>query len=373
MTLKTLLSQIEDPRMERCKLYSLDSVLGIALCAMLCGATDFEEMEAFGLSKLALLEQIFDLPNGIPSHDTFNRVFKLVKPESFSEILISHAHIIITELNDKQICIDGKCLRGTNDSGKANKKGNWCQNIVSAWVSAHRVVIGQQQVANKSNEITAIPDILKQLDLRGSVVSVDAMGCQKELAAQIANSEGIYVLSVKDNQPTLHMELKKHFEQEIAPSDMDKTLDVGHGRIETRICRVSTDLRNIHVKELWQGLNAIIEVKRQTEMKKTGQKRAEEVQYYITNGSMTSKQANQFVRNHWGIENGLHWQLDVTFKEDQNMTTDKNAVQNLNTLRKLVLQIIQHNNNSKKSKKVQIKSIGWDDKQLVNLFRNVKF
>jgi predicted transposase YbfD/YdcC len=373
MELIKLLRQIEDPRMERCKLYSLESVLGIGLCAMLCGATDFEEMEAFGLSKLDLMKQLFDLPNGIPSHDTFNRVFKLVKPEAFSKVLTDHALSIITELNDKQICIDGKCLRGTNDSGKSGKKGNRCQNIVSAWVSAHRIVIGQQQVATKSNEITAIPKILEQIDLQGAVVSIDAIGCQKEIAAQIADSGGIYVLPVKDNQPTLHMELKKHFEQEIATPDTDKTLDIGHGRIELRTCRVSKDLSNIHVKELWQGLNTIIEVKRQTEFKKTGQKREEQTQYYITNASMAAKQANQFVRNHWGIENGLHWQLDVTFKEDQNMTTDKNAVQNLNTLRKLALQIIQNNNNSKKSKKVQIKSMGWDDKQLLNLFRNIKF
>ena len=373
MELLKVFQQIEDPRIERKKLYSLESVLGIALCAMLSGATDFEEMEAFGLSKLDLMSQLFDLPNGIPSHDTFNRVFKLVKPEAVSKVLTDHTHSIIRELNDKQICIDGKCLRGTNDSGNSGKKGNRCQNIVSAWISTHRLVIGQQQVASKSNEITAIPELLEQINLQGTIVTIDAIACQTEIVAQIADSGGTYVLPVKDNQPTLRMELEKHFEQEIATSDTDETLTIDHGRIEMRSCRVSNDLRNIHVKERWQGLNTIIEIKRQTTFKKTGQKRKEQTQYYIANASMTAKQANQFVRNHWGIENELHWQLDVTFKEDQNMTTDKNAVQNLNTLRKLTLQIIENNNNSKKSKKVRIKSIGWDDKQLLNLFRNTNF
>ncbi|HNL07413.1 MAG TPA: ISAs1 family transposase [Chitinophagales bacterium] len=369
MTITEIFEKIPDPRIERRKLYSLSSVLGIALCATLCGATDFEEMEEYGNAKIGLMRQLFDLPNGIPSHDTFNRVFKLITPEAFGAVLTQYGAELVGSLSGHHICIDGKCMRGTGEKGK---KGNHCQTIVSAWVSEAGAVIGQQSVEDKSNEITAVPKVLEALDLRGATVSLDAMGAQREIATQIANKGGYYLLAIKSNHPTLHKELIEHFDQMQADEQENKTTDCDHGRIEVRTCRVSNDLKTIYVANNWTDLKTIICVKSEVEFKNKDQRR-EETRYYISNRQFSAKEANQIARAHWGIENNLHWQLDVTFKEDNNQTTTPNAAENLNTLRKLALQIVQQDKKSNKSKKIKVKNAAWDDQFLIKLLKNANF
>ncbi len=357
MTITEIFENVPDPRIERHKLYSLSSILGIALCATLCGATNFEEMEEYGNAKIDLMRQLFDLPNGIPSHDTFNRVFTLLNPEAFSSVLNKYSAQLVGSLSGHHICIDGKCMRGTGEKGK---KGNHCQTIVSAWVSEVGVVVGQQRVGDKSNEITAVPKVLAALDLHGAIVSLDAMGTQREIATQIVNGGGDYFLPIKDNQPTLHKELIEHFDQMQADEQANKTTDCDHGRIEVRTCRVSNDLKTIYVANNWTDLKTIISVKSEVEFKNKDQRR-EETRYYISNRQLSAKEANQIARTHWGIENNLHWQLDVTFREDDNQTTTSNTAENLNTLRKLALQIIQQDTKSKKSKKVKVKNAAWNN------------
>lgn len=369
MKITEIFEKIPDPRIERRKLYSLSSVLGIALCATLCGATDFEEMEEYGNAKIDLMRQLFDLPNGIPSHDTFNRVFKLINPQAFSAVLTQYAAELVGSLSGHHICIDGKCMRGTGEKGK---KGNHCQTIVSAWVSAVEVVVGQESVVDKSNEITAVPKVLDCLDLTGATVSLDAMGGQREIATQIANKGGFYFLAIKGNQPTLHKELIAHFDQTQADEQENKTTDCDHGRIEVRTCRVSNDLKTIHVANNWTDLKTIACIKSEVEFKNKDQRR-EETRYYISNRQLTAQEANQVARSHWGVENNLHWHLDVTFKEDNNQTTTPITAENLNTLRKLALQIVQQDKNSPKSKKVKIKNAAWNDQSLIKLLKNAKF
>lgn len=369
MTLAEIFAQIPDPRIERRKLHRLPSILGIALCATLCGANDFKEMEEYGLAKIDLMKQLFDLPNGIPSHDTFNRVFKLISPDAFSTVLTRCAADIVANLSGHHICIDGKCMRGTGEKGK---KGNHCQTIVSAWVSELGLVIGQKSVEEKSNEITAVPQVLDCLDISGATVSIDAMGCQREIADKIAKQGGYYFLAVKGNQATLHMEIARYFDTRKSGQQTDQSKEYDHGRIETRTSWVSNDLSSIHVANHWTDLKTIICVESEVEFKNKDQKR-QETRYYISNAQLSAQRANKLARSHWGIENQLHWHLDVTFKEDDNQTTTPNAAENLNTLRKIALSIIQQDKSSCKSKKVKIKTAAWNDQFLIKILKNANF
>ena len=362
MNLLEILRQVPDPRLERRKLHRLEIVLGIALCAVLSGAEDFEDMANYGCDKQSFLETMFEMPNGIPSHDTFNRVFKMLKPDAFQEVLFSFTRQLVAALQDKQICIDGKGIRSTSISGK---KGNTCQTILSAWVAENCAVINMVCVDEKSNEITAVPELLACLDIKGSKVSMDAMGCQREIAGLIADAGADYLLAVKGNQPTLEMEVQKTFADtdKSANFDTDRDFDYGHGRIETRICQLTEDLSQIHVAENWKDLKSLIKISTIRECKKTGKVEKQE-RYYISNGKWTAKQANEAVRKHWGIENKLHWQLDVTFGEDNQCASDRIVTQNLNILYKLSLQILEQSNTKKLSKKSKRKKAAWNDQFL---------
>lgn len=368
MDLFAVLSKVPDPRIDRRKLYPLPELLGIALCAVLAGAEDFTEMAQYGQEKEVLLKTLFELKNGIPAHDTFNRVFRLLDPAAFAQVLHTFAAQLIDQLAGQHLCIDGKGICGTSLSGQS---GNTCLTILTAWLAEHRLAIAQRRVEQKSNEITAIPELLKQLDLTGSIVSIDAMGCQKNVADQIATAQATYLLGVKANQGMLLKEITDFFEQKQATLPFDKQFDVGHGRIETRICQVSTDLTQIHMAPLWKDLTTIIKVSARREYTYKAEVNTSE-RYYICNASLTPAQANQYVRRHWSVENELHWQLDVTFREDQATITNRRTAQNMNLLRKLALQMIEQEQTTKRSKKAKRKKAAWNDQYLLDLIKNFK-
>lgn len=368
MDISTILKEVPDFRINRRKLYPLEVVLGLALCAVVCGAEDFEDMAEYSRSKFDFLKTIFDLPFGTPSHDTFNRVFKLLEPEAFSRVLTAFSAQLVSTLLDKQVCIDGKCIRSTNT---AEGSGNRCQTILSAWVAEHNLVIGQACVDEKSNEITALPNIIADLNLEGATVSIDAMGCQKEIAEQIAEKGGTYFLAVKGNQGTLLMELEKTFEQNKEKCLVDIDTSQGHGRLETRTCYVCKDLSQIHVAGLWKDLSCLVLIESKRQLKNSDQIQ-QETRYYIANKVLTPKKANQIARNHWAIENKLHWHLDVTFNEDNQANSHRIVTQNLNTLYKFALQIIEQHKMPKLSKKSKRKKAAWNDDLLIEILTNIK-
>lgn len=368
MNLIMILSKVPDFRVQaRCD-YPLHEILGIALCATIAGAEDFTDIAAYGEEKQSLLGQLFELKNGIPSHDTFRRVFELLDPKNFQAVLQEFSAQLVEHLQGKHICIDGKGIHGTSIAGK---QGNTCLTILSAWVSEYQLVLAQEAVSEKSNEITAIPKLLEQLELRGTTVTIDAIACQKNIAAQIADAGGTYILAVKENQGTLFREIKGYFDKKVNAPDFDKQFDFGHGRIETRTCYLSTDLTTIHVASLWKGLTNIIKVIARREFKNKD-KVEQKDRYYISNGSLSPQKVNQCIRNHWGIENQLHWQLDVTFKEDANSVSNRTIAQNFNTLRKLALQILQQDKKHPISKKSKRKKAAWNDQYLLFLLQNFK-
>ncbi len=363
-----ILDGIADPRLNRKKLHPLTTILGIAFCCLLSDGEDFIDMEEYGKNKREMLKELFDIRNGIPSHDTFRRVFSIIGVDKFGAILVEFSRKIAGDLSGKQICIDGKGIRGTREFGK---RGNTCLTILSAFVSESKLVIAQKSVEKKSNEITAIPDVLAQINLKNTTITLDAMGCQRNIAQIIHEGGGYYFLAVKENQPTLHKEIVDYFEQNKALLPTDTTRDIGHGRIETRTCTISNDLNSIHVSPLWTGLKTIIKIESIRELKKTN-KIATQTRYFISNEKQTVKKANSIARKHWGIENDLHWQLDVTFREDNSRVVDRIASHNLNTLRKLCLQVLVQDQTPKLSKKSKRKRAGWNDSYLFELLKNIK-
>ena len=366
--LLTILEDMDDPRLDRKKLHPLTTILGIGLCCLLSDGEDFIDMEEYGKNKQEMLKDFFDIKNGIPSHDTFRRVFGMIDVDKLGAILVAFSQKIAGDLTGKQICIDGKGIRGTRDFGK---RGNTCLTILSAFVSENKLVIAQKSVDKKSNEIMAIPDILAQINLKNTIITLDAMGCQRNVAQIIDNGGGNYFLAVKENQPTLHKEIVDYFEQNKALLPTDTTRDIDHGRIETRTCTISEDLKTIHMSPLWSGLKTIIKIESIRDFK--NKKKIEtQTRYYISNAKQTPKKANCIARKHWGIENNLHWQLDVTFREDNNTVVDRISSHNLNTLRKLCLQILEQDKTPKLSKKSKRKRAGWNDEYLFELLKNIK-
>lgn len=291
-------SSIPDPRLNRRKLHKLGDIFFITLCAVICGANDWVAVEAFGKAKKSWFDELLDLENGIPSHDTFGNVFAAIDTQKFSECF-SRWVMDLTELSGENIiAIDGKCLRRSMDKA-SNKVAIY---MVSAWATENQLVLGQQKVDEKSNEITAIPKLLLQLDITGAVVTMDAMGCQTAVVDQIIEQDADYMLSLKGNQGNLHKDVKLFFETEsTCPEVGHESYDVGHGRIETRTVRASSDidwLKEQHPK--WTALKSIIAV---TAKRECNNKITEETRYFISSLDATApKYLGQVVRAHWGIE-----------------------------------------------------------------------
>jgi predicted transposase YbfD/YdcC len=338
LSIPTFFAKLPDPRRAHRRLHRLQDILVIALCAVIAGAQDWQQIETFGRKRRDWLEELLGLPNGIPSHDTFERVFDRLKPQAFQACFREWVQAISSALRIKHVAIDGKTLRR---SGSA-KLGPL--HLVSAWATAQHLSLGQVAVDAKSNEITAIPALLELLDLNGALVTIDAMGCQKAIARKIVDQGGHYALIVKDNQEHLLEDIQESFlkalDSDFAGLDHDtyETREHGHGREEYRCYTVLHSIEGIRQADAWANLTTIGMC---CSERTVGGKTMSEVRYFIGDQRVSAKYYGKGLRHHWGIENNLHWQLDVNFDEDDNRVTKRNAAENLALLRRLTLSLLK--------------------------------
>jgi predicted transposase YbfD/YdcC len=375
-TLTEHFAVLPDPRMARTRDHALVDILVIALCAVLCGADSFTEMEAWGRAKETWLRERLTLPNGIPSHDTFNRVFARLDPVAFTACFQRWTEALREPTQGQVIALDGKTLRHSFDRAT----GRGALHVVSAWAAENRLVLGQVPVAEKSNEIIALPHLLTLLDVAGCIVTIDAMGCQKEIVRQIVTQGGDYVLALKGNQGNLHADVQLFLEDAQArdfrdvPHQTHRTFDAEHGRQEIRRYWVTDDivwLRERHGVDTWAGLTSIGLVERQRRPGGPGTPVTVERSYYISSlPAATPAQAARFataVRAHWGIENGIHWVLDLAFREDECRVRHDHAPANFATLRHLALNLLRREATAKIGIKGRRLKAGWDEQYLERL------
>jgi predicted transposase YbfD/YdcC len=370
-TLIDCLQDMVDPRVERTRDHKLIDILVIGLCTMITVGENFTDMEDFGNAKRDWLEGFLELPNGIPSHDTFNRVFSAIDPVCFLDCFVRWVQATCPALGDEVVAIDGKALRRALDQGKA------IPYIVSAWAVENGLVLGQVKVDEKSNEITAIPELLQALELTGCVVTIDAMGCQKEIAADIIDEHAHYVLALKGNHSTAHQEVQEFFDDAVKPCatqcnptahsdkmDFLQTVEKTHGRIETRRYWQTTDIAWFADLPLWKGLCSfgMVESIRTIKSKSTIERR-----YYLSSLPLNAQRFGQAVRNHWGVENNVHWVMDVLFGEDQSRARTKYAAQNLATLRRIVLNLLKKDTSTKTSLRRKRTKAALDERFLADL------
>ena len=348
-------AELNDPRQTAKVLYPLPEIILVALCAAMCGADSFVEMEEFGNAKLDFLRSILPFENGIPSHDTFGAVFANLDSKQFNKIFIKWVLSLQKEL-PKFVAIDGKTVRRSMNGDIPPI------HIVSAWSSDQRLVLGQIKTKMKSNEVTAIPELLSMLSLKGSIVSIDAIGCQKNIAKKIVEKKADYLLAVKNNQHKLYRDIDILFssiDSKTFPMESHeyKTIDKAHGRLETRTYSLLNDIRFLSIGDDWQKLQSIGRVQRICEI---GTKTSEETRYYISSKNFEVQDFADAVRGHWGIENSLHWVMDIVFRDDDCRAREKNASANFVTLKHITLNMLK-SLPLKKSMRVRRKRAGWDD------------
>lgn len=333
--------QVKDPRVDRTKMHSLYNILVITLCAVICGADSWTEVALFGRSKRAWLKTFLHLPNGIPSHDTFGRVFSRLDPQQLEECFVAFTNRLAEAVGGNVLAIDGKTLRRSFD--KAGKKS--AIHMVSAWCESNRMVMGQLATDAKSNEITAIPKLLAMLDVTDTVVTIDAMGCQKKIAKQIVKQEGHYVLQVKSNQPDLHDAMVEAMDELIegriphAPVAYHEAVDGDHGRVEQRRIWTTEWIDWYSGKSAWPGLKTFICVERERQI---GEDTSRERSYYISDlVGVPPERMLSYIRGHWGIENRLHWCLDMAFREDESRQRVGHSAENASRIRRLALNLLR--------------------------------
>lgn len=365
LVFKDNFAKLKDPRIDRKKLYPLVEILFVVLCGSICGAESWRDYVAFGNEKLDFLKKYFLFANGIPSKNTFARLFYILDPETFKKCFVAWVQSLQGVINNEIIAIDGKTLCDSFDTAS----GTSAIHMVSAFASGARLVLAQQKVENKSNEITAIPKLLDLLSLKGHTVTIDAMGCQTAIADKIITKDANYVFSLKGNQGTLNEDVRLFLETELAKNsstaieDTYKEVDAGHGRIETRKCIVSSQIDWLEQKQRWAGLKTIAMIE---ETREIGDKKSVERRFFISSLPADAKLMLSTVRAHWLIENSLHWVLDVVFNEDQSRVRKENAAQNMAIIRHIVLNMLQ--NAKKLFKGVGIKPLrkkaGWGNSTL---------
>ena len=351
---------LTDPRRDHLKEHQLVDILTIALCGVICGAEGWSAIETFGREKEAWLRTFLALPSGIPSHDTFGRVFARLDPEEFRRCFLAWVRAVVGEpeprgvAEPRVVAIDGKTLRRSHD----RRAGKAALHLVSAWATTSGLVVGQVATDAKSNEITAIPVLLRLLDLEGTVVTTDAMGCQTAIAAQIVEQQADYVLALKDNHPTLHERVRQTFADAAQAAGTtlplgdlraDVTVSQGHGRIEERRCRAIDDpayLAYIDPERAWPNLKSVVCI---DSTRRVGDTVSVDLRHYLSSLPANAKALNAAIRRHWGIENRLHWVLDVTFREDDSRVRVDHAPENFAILRHIALNLLRQDRSSKGS------------------------
>lgn len=356
-------TNITDPRVDRTKSHLLEDIIFISIAAIICGAQTWNDIENYGKGKEAWLRQYLQLLNGIPSHDTFNRIFSSLDPEELEKCFMDWVSSVTQLTKGEVVSIDGKSLRG---SGKKGSKS--FVHMVSAWANANHMVLGQVKVDEKSNEITAIPRLLEVLVLEGCLVTIDAMGCQKDIAEKIVSKKADYILAVKGNQPLLEEGVKNTVRFTL-PIDEDKQVDSGHGRVETRKCTLYNDLSYIEEISKWKNLKSIVKIEAERYFKSTG-KTENETRYYITSSTLSAKEIGNAVRAHWGVENSLHWVLDVSFSEDASRKQAGYAAQNYSLLTRIALNLVKNEKSKKRSVKGKRLDAGWNNDYLLKILEN---
>jgi len=365
--------ELTDPRLDRTKDHDLIDVLIIAVCCLLCAGESFNDMEDFGKAKQDWFKGFLKLRNGIPSHDTFNRVFQALDPKGFLECFLRWS--LRQAIPQEIVALDGKALR------RAMNKAESPKYIVSAWAESNNLVLGQLKVEEKSNEITAVPQLLRVLELAGCIVTVDAMGCQKKIAKEIIEADADYVLALKGNQETVHQEVKTFLESAVEQWKQQRpkgalvpkevmalkscgTVEKDHGRIETRRYYQSDYLDWFADKDKWEGLRSVgmVESAREIDGKTTLERR-----YYLSSLKLDVETFARAVRGHWGVENKLHWVMDVCFREDQSRARQGYAAENLATLRRLALNLLKREKTKKRGIRGKQLNASWDHPYLLRL------
>ena len=365
-------ADLEDPRVEYLCDHKLIDIVGMAICAVICGADSWVEVESYGKAREEWLRTFLDLRNGIPSHDTFGRVFASLDADQFRRCFMDWV-AAVSELSEGQVvAIDGKTLRCSHDK----TAGLGAIHMVSAWANANELVLGQIKVDEKSNEITAIPALLSVLALSGCIVTIDAMGCQKGIAQAILDQEADYVLAVKENQPTLHRKITEMFDHAIAEGtahtsyDYSEQIEKNHGRIETRRCWVISDpdylfyIQGPREKEHWPGLQSLVRVEA---TRRVGEQCSQETRYYIASLACEAKPMNAAVRGHWGVENSLHWVLDIAFREDESRIRKGNGPQLFGILRHMALNLLKQDKTIKTGIHGKRLRAAWDPPYLLRV------
>jgi len=358
---------VRDPRVERTRKHELHDILVIAICSVVCGAESWNEIEEFGLSNEDWFKTFLELPHGIPSHDTFGRVFAALDPDEFEAAFRSWVATVAETSAGKHISIDGKTLRRSFDSAS----GRAAVHMVSAWVHENHACFGQIKVDEKSNEITAIPKLLDMLCLEGATVTIDAIGCQRDISQRITGKGGDYGICLKGNQGELHEDvslfLDDAIERKSKELDTYQTLDKGHGRIERRRTWATMDTEWLRTRHEWPGLASIAAV--EARVKQKGGTTTER-RYFI--GSFDRQCAQRFgvlARNHWSVENNLHWQLDVAFGEDDSRARIGNAAENLSRVRRIALMLLKQEKSVRIGVKGKRKKAGWDRNYLLKVLQ----
>lgn len=369
-TLSEHFGKVTDARVDRTKEHKLIDILAIAICAIICGAEGWVDVELFGKSKQAWLATFLELPNGIPSQDTFGRVFSMIDAKQFQLAFIEWVWAVNQRMDRQIVNLDGKCLRGSDDE----KLGKRAIYMVSAWAAENGIVLGQRKVDEKSNEITAIPELLKLLAIAGCIVTIDAMGTQTSIAQAIVDAEADYVLSVKENQGHLFEDLSMLFgvDRELnfkyaSSLDYHKTVNKGHGRIDIRECWTTSNpayLKLIRNVENWTALQTIVMM---VCTRIIGDQETQETRYYISSLPSHAERILYAVRKHWSIENELHWVLDVALNEDHSRVRKDQAPENLAVLRHIALNLLKQEKTARGGIHAKQLQAAWDQDYLLKI------
>jgi len=366
--MSSIFNEIDDPRVEKNRVHLLTDILIIAILSVISGARGWEDIQNYGLSKYQWLSEFLKLPEGIPCADTFRRVFERINPKVFEQCFRRWVGSIVETVGAQVIPIDGKTLKGSYDRAV----GKTALHLVSAWSSQHRLVLGQVKVADKSNEITAIPALLELLDIAGCIITIDAMGTQTAIASQIFNAKADYVLALKANHPTLHAQVKGWFEQHLPQGfegithSYDERVEKGHHRTEKRQiwCVRVSQLPPLHNQSDWAGLKCVVMVVR---VRHLWNQTTREVQFYLTSLDCDARKLGQAIRLHWSVENGLHWTLDVTFNEDACRVRTGHAPQNLSLLRRIALNALNLEQSFQRSNRQKSNRAAMDNNYMLTI------